>query len=343
MSETPLGTGLGTGPEQEPGRRARLLLWGGILLVVLLLAVGLWLAGRPAAERLQGEVEADEVNVATKTLSRVERLLVAEGDVVRRGQILAELSAPEVDNGARQAQAALESARALQSLAEEGARREDVASLLAGWQAAQATAALADVSAGRAERLFAQGVIAAQRRDEAVAARVSSARIAAAAKAQYEKSLAGSRPQNRAVAAAQVQAAAAGVSTAAALQQETRLVAPIDGEVARLLVRAGEIVSPVLPAVQLIEVARPRVLLTTREDDYQGLKVGRELVGEVPALSGRYRFRVTHVSPQGSFATWRATRQSRGYDVRAFEVKLHPVQPVDGLRPGMSVLFDWPQ
>lgn len=342
MNETPLEP-LETSPDAPPGRRARLLLWGGLLLVALLLAVGLWLAGRPAAARLQGEVEADEVNVATKTLSRVDRLLVAEGDSVRRGQLLAELSAPEVDNGARQAQAALASARALQSLAEEGARREDIESLRANWQAAQATADLAAVSAGRAERLFAQGVIAAQRRDEAVAARVSSARIAEAAKAQYAKALAGARPQNRAVAAAQVEAAAAGVSTAAALQQETRLLAPIDGEVARLLVREGEIVSPVLPALQLIEIARPRVLLTVREDDYQGLKVGRELVGEVPALGGRHRFRVTHVSPQGSFATWRATRQSRGYDVRAFEVKLLPVQPVEGLRPGMSVLFDWPQ
>ncbi|MNN93498.1 hypothetical protein D3C81_2119600 [compost metagenome] len=65
--------------------------------------------------------------------------------------------------------------------------------------------------------------------------------------------------------------------------------------------------------------------------------------GDIPALNRKgVAFRVNFISPQGDFATWRATRQSRGYDVRSFEVHAKPVAPVEGLRPGMSVLFDWP-
>ena len=45
----------------------------------------------------------------------------------------------------------------------------------------------------------------------------------------------------------------------------------------------------------------------------------------------------------GDFATERTTRQSRGYDVRSFEVRARPVGDIPRLRPGMSVLFDWPQ
>lgn len=81
-----------------------------------------------------------------------------------------------------------------------------------------------------------------------------------------------------------------------------------------------------------------------REDQFDALRKGQEFIGRIPALDGRkVRFRVTYISPQGDFATWRATRQSSGFDVRSFEIRLRPAEPVRDLRPGMSVLFDWPQ
>ena len=328
---------------EHPRRRKRILLYVGLALVALLLAVGLWLAAQPAAPPLQGEVDAASVNVATKALARLETIRVHEGDRVRAGALLATLSSPEITNGQQQAQAALDSARAAQRLADEGARSEDLTSLKATWQAAQAAADLAAKTSMRADHLYAEGVIAAQRRDEAHAARQSSAKTAEAAKAQYLKAAAGVRPAAREVAAAQVRIAAAGAATADALGQETRLVSPIAGEVARRLVEPGELVSPVLPAFQVIDVDHPYVTINLPESQYNGMAVGRRLTGRVPALDRSVAFRVQHIAPQGEFATFRADRQSRGYDVRAFEVKLEPVQPVPALRPGMSVLFDWPQ
>ena len=257
--------------------------------------------------------------------------------------MLATLSSPEIANGQQQAQAALDSARAAQTLADDGVRPEDLTSLKATWQAAQAAADLAAKTSMRADHLYAEGVIAAQRRDEAHAARQSSAKTAEAAKAQYLKAAAGVSPAAREVAAAQVRIAAAGAATANALGQETRLVSPIAGEVARRLVEPGELVSPVLPAFQVIDVDHPYVTINLPESQYNGITVGRRLTGRVPALDRSVAFRVQHIAPQGEFATFRADRQSRGYDVRAFEVKLEPVQPVPALRPGMSVLFDWPQ
>ncbi|MBI0477446.1 biotin/lipoyl-binding protein [Sphingomonas sp. MA1305] len=324
-------------------RRKRILLYMGLALVSVLLAVGLWLAAQPAAPPLQGEVDAASVNVATKALARLETVRVREGDRVRAGAVLATLSSPEIANGQQQAQAALDSARAAQTLADEGVRPEDLTSLKATWQAAQAAADLAAKTSMRADHLYAEGVIAAQRRDEAHAARQSSASTAKAAKAQYLKAAAGVRPAAREVAAAQVRIAAAGAATADALGQETRLVSPIAGEVARRLVEPGELVSPVLPAFQVIDVDHPYVTINLPESQYNGIAVGRRLTGRVPALDRSVAFRVQHIAPQGEFATFRADRQSRGYDVRAFEVKLEPVQPVPALRPGMSVLFDWPQ
>jgi HlyD family secretion protein len=324
-------------------RNLRPLFYAALILVAILLAVGLWLASRPAPEQLQGMVDADEVNVATKALARVDRLLVDEGARVRAGQVLAELSSPEIAGGQAQAKGALQSAQAVQSETEQGARAEDIASVKAVWQAAQAAATLAQVSSRRAETLYAEGVIAAQRRDEAVAARDGSARQAEAARQQYLKTLAGARPQNKAVAAAQVDIARAALRTATALGGETRLVSPIAGEVSRKLVQPGEVVSPIVPAYQVIDVAHPWVSMTVREDQYRGIAMGKVLTGSIPALGTRAAFRVYSIAPRGDFATWRATRQSSGYDVRSFEVKLRPVRAIADLRPGMSVLFDWPQ
>ncbi len=324
-------------------RRTRILLWAGLAVIAVLVGVGLWLASRPPRPPLQGEVEAETVNVATKTLARVDRFFAEEGDKVKRGQLLATLTAPEVESGRQEADAALQTARALQQIAQQGARVQDVETPRANWQAAQATANLAATTSRRSDRLYAQGVISTQRRDEATAARESTARIAQAARLQYEKAASGTRKQDREIANAQVSAATALVSSADALQRETSLISPIDGEIARRSLEPGEIVVPVVPVFQVTDIARPKVSIDVREDDYHDLRQNMVLRGSVPALGRAYDFRVTQISPQGSFATIKATRQSRGYDVRVFAVTLKPVTAIKGLRPGMSVLFDWPQ
>ncbi|WP_395327711.1 efflux RND transporter periplasmic adaptor subunit [Novosphingobium sp. BL-8H] len=337
------GASVTDGPARGSPVKSRLLV-GGLVLVGVLLAIGLWVASRPGPQQLQGMVDADEVNVATKALARVDTLLAEEGDPIRKGTLMATLSSPEIDGGKQQAEGALKGAEAMRDLADAGARREDVESLKSMWKAAQAGADLAAVSARRADNLYAEGVIAAQRRDEAHAARDASAKQAEAAKLQYLKAQSGARVEEKAAAAAQVQVAQGGVSIADALGSEKRLVAPIDGEVTRKLAEPGEIVGPAVPVFQIIDLAHPWVSLNLREDQFHGLAKGKVLNGKIPALGGKVAvFRVSYISPQGDFATWRATRQSSGFDVRSFEIRLRPTAPVQGLRPGMSVLFDWPQ
>ncbi|AGH48216.1 multidrug resistance efflux pump [Sphingomonas sp. MM-1] len=337
----------GASPAAEPAEvppRDRRLLVAALLIVALALAVGLWFASRPAPPQLQGMVDADQVNVATKALARVEKLIAEEGQTVKAGALLATLTSPEIDAGRRQAEGALASARALEAMANEGNRAEDVRALRSVWQSAQAAAGLAAVTARRADNLFAEGVIAAQRRDEAHAARDASAAQAEAARQQYLKAASGTRAEEKDVARAQVEVAAAGVSTAEALQAETKLIAPIGGEISKKLAEAGEIVGPAVPIYQIIDTAHPWVAVNVRENDYKGIAPGLEMRGDIPALKLKgVPFTVYHIDPQGDFATWRATRQSSGFDIRSFEVKLRPTRPVAGLRPGMSVLFAWPR
>jgi HlyD family secretion protein len=86
------------------------------------------------------------------------------------------------------------------------------------------------------------------------------------------------------------------------------------------------------------------VALYLREDQFSGMHLGRTLIGDVPALGLKEApFTVYFIAPAGDFATWRATRQSSGYDVKSFEVRVRPAKAIQDFRPGMSVLFPWPQ
>jgi len=166
---------------------------------------------------------------------------------------------------------------------------------------------------------------------------------AKAARAQYDLALAGARRQDKAAATGQVQQARGAVAEVQAAADETRVTAPADGEVGKRLAQPGELVPQGFPVFVLTDTAHPWVTLNVREDQLRGLARGKEIGGTIPALANRRaRFRVIYTAPAGDFATWRATRQSTGFDIKSFEVRVVPVAPVEGLRPGMTVLFDWP-
>ena len=253
------------------------------------------------------------------------------------------LDSPEVAAKTEQAGGALAAAQAVESKADEGARPEDIRAAEAQWRRAQAAADLATTTAARTDRLFRQGVIAGQKADEARTNAVASVEQAKAARAQYDLALAGARRQDKAAASGQVQQARGAVAEVKAAADETRVLAPADGELGKRLAQPGELVPQGFPVFMLTDTAHPWVTLNVREDQLHGLARGKELEGTIPALSDRrVRFRVSYTAPAGDFATWRATRQSSGFDIKSFEVRVVPVTPVEGLRPGMTVLFDWP-
>ncbi|MBU0779094.1 MAG: efflux RND transporter periplasmic adaptor subunit, partial [Alphaproteobacteria bacterium] len=170
------------------------------------------------------------------------------------------------------------------------------------------------------------------------------AETARAARSQYDQARAGARPEDVRAASAQVAQARGAAAEVEAARAETSLIAPAAGEVGRRLAQPGEIVGAGFPVLLLTEVQAPWVTVTLREDQMQGVRMGSAFNGRIPALDGRQaRFQVSFIAPAGDYATWRATRQSSGFDIKGFELRLKPVQPIRGLRPGMSVLFDWPQ
>lgn len=326
-------------------RRSRLILRALLVLLLLgLLVLAVWLIrhfSQPEPIWIQGQIETTQLRVAAKVGGRVESLLVERGQRVEAGDLLVVLDLPEARARARQIEAQVEVAQAMADKAETGARDEQIRAARAQWRAAAEQAEFARVSAGRIERLYADGVVPAQRRDE-VATKAAAARAQAdAAREAYDMARNATRPEDRRVALAQVSQAEGGRAEVQVALDEAEQRAPIGGEISVTVVEPGEVVGPGSPLVVISRTDDPWLTLNLREDLLAGVRMGSELTGEVPALSRqRVTFRVDHIAALADFATWRSTRDLGGFDLRTFEVRARPVQPVEGLRPGMTVLIE---
>lgn len=323
-------------PEISKKKKYLLLALLPILLAVIIF--GLWKSYQPTPIELQGRVEAETIQVATKVPSRIEEIYVEEGQRVKKGDVLVRLNSPEIAAKKQQATAALQSALALQSTAERGSQEENVASLYANWQSLKAQQNLATVSYQRGENLFKEGVISRQRRDELYAASQSALEMTEAAYQQYARAKRGSTPQQKSSADAQVDIAQAALNEANALEAETELLAPVNGIVSKTYGKISELVATAVPVVSLIE-EKMWVSLNIREDQYAPFQKLESIQGYIPALDQTASFQIKSISAEGEFATIKTTRQTGGYDVRSFKLHLLPTQTIPELKVGMSVLF----
>ena len=322
----------------EIAKKKKYLLLALIPVLLAVIAFGLWKSYQPAPLELQGRVEAETVQVATKVPSRIEEIYVEEGQRVKKGDVLVRLNSPEIQAKKQQAAAALQSALALQSTAERGSQEENIASLYANWQSLKAQQNLATVSYQRGENLFKEGVISRQRRDELYAASQSAAQMTEAAYQQYARAKRGSTSQQKSSADAQVDIAQAALDEANALEAETQLVAPVNGTVSKTYGKVSELVATAVPVVSLIE-DQMWVSLNIREDQYAPFQKMSSIEGYIPALDKTATFQIKQISAEGEFATIKTTRQTGGYDVRSFKLHLVPAPAIPELRVGMSVLF----
>ena len=155
-----------------------------VVVIIVVIIAGLRLASQP--ELIQGQIETGTYRVSSKVPARVLEIRVEEGDSVCAGDTLVVLEAPDVEAKLAQANAAREAAEAIQLKARNGAQREQVDGAFQLWQKAKAGLEVAEKSYNRVNRLFEQGVLAEQKRDEAYAQYQAMLATERAAKSQYD-------------------------------------------------------------------------------------------------------------------------------------------------------------
>jgi HlyD family secretion protein len=307
------------------------------VVVIIVAMIGFFALGRDP-ELIQGQVEVSEYRVSSKVPGRILEIRVKEGDYVKVGDTLAILDAPEVRAKMEQAQSAENAAAALELKAQNGARQEQIQGAYQVWQQAKAGLEIAEKSYQRIQRLFDEGVISAQKRDEVYANYKAMEAQCKAAESQYQMAQNGARREDKLAAAAQVGRARGAVQEVNSYIHETVQIAQMEGEVSSIYPKVGELVGTGSPIMTISMMQDMWGTFNVREDQLNGMEVGKTFKAFVPAFNKEVEMKVYYMKDQGSFAVWKATKANGQYDLKTFEVRARPTEKFDGLRPGMSLI-----
>ncbi len=314
----------------------------GIVVLLSLLTWSVIVINRPRSVEVQGEVDATQVKVASKIVGRLDSLPVHKGDAVKQGQLLFTLKSPEIGAKMDQANAALLGARAQNEKAITGAEAEDIEAARNMYMKALAASQLALKTFDRINNLYKDGVVPAQKKDEAETQLKAAEETANAAKEIWNKAKKGTRIEDRDAAKAMVSRAEGALEEVRSYLSETSITSPMDGEVSDIVAESGELVSAGYPVVTIVNLSDCWVTFNLREDLLASIRTGSVFNARVPALGDKeIRLKITYIHPLGNYATWNATKTSGDFDMKTFEVHARPEQAVEGLRPGMSVLVNW--
>ena len=316
-----------------------LLAIAGFVAVVIIVALIGFLALDRDPDVIQGQVEVTEYRVSSKVPGRILELRVKEGDYVKAGDTLAILDAPDVRAKMSQAQSAQNAAAALELKAQNGAREEQVRGAFSVLQQAKAGLEIAEKSYNRVQRLYDEGVMSAQKRDEAYANYKAMEAQCKAAQSQYDMAVNGARQEDKMAASAQVDRARGAVQEVNSYIHETVQIAQKEGEVSDIYPKVGELVGTGSPIMSIAVMDDMWGTFNVREDQLSGMQVGSEFTAFVPAFNKDVKMKVYYMKDQGSYAVWKATKANGQYDLKTFEVKARPVEKLEGLRPGMSLII----
>lgn len=308
------------------------------LVVIAVGIIGFFTLGNEE-EVIQGQMDVTEYRVSSKVPGRILEIRVSEGDYVHVGDTLAILDAPDVRAKGRQANAVEDAASAMSEMARNGARQEQIQGAFQLWQQAKAALEIHEKSYQRVQKLFDEGVLSAQKRDEAYAQYTAAKAQAKAAESQYNMAVNGARREEKMAAEAKVQQARGVVAEVSSYIDETVQIARIEGEVTDIYPHVGELVGTGAPIMSVAIMSDMWGTFNVREDLLKGMKVGDEIEAYVPALDSKLKMKVFYMKDQGSYAVWKATKANGQYDLKTFEVKARPEKLPEGLRPGMSLII----
>jgi HlyD family secretion protein len=314
-----------------------------IVAIALVLVAGVLIySGRRSgsAEAIIGVVRATEVRVEPEVDGQLVSIGFKKGAHVHAGDVVARLSALELTAQADQARAALASATATRNNVYAGVRREQVDSLKAEIAKANARLEYVQAQLTRTSTLARQNFESQQALDQAENDAASARADLAEAQANYDAAVAGPTREERAIADAQVEAAAAAVAVLERRLEKMILRAPVEGVVSVIVAEVGENIHAGQPILMIEANGEQWLSFNVREDDLGGLTIGETVSVMHSGTDSAIKAAVTGLRPLGTFATWQAERVVGDHDRNTLRLRLDPKGPPAGLEPGMTVWID---
>ncbi len=319
-------------------RKARAI----VAILLVLVAGALIYFGRRSelSAAIIGVVRTTEVRVEPEVNGQLMSIAVGKGARVHAGDVLARLSAVELTAQVDQARAALASAIANRNNVYAGVRREQVDSLKAAIAKASARLDYVQAQLTRTSTLARQSFESQQALDQAENDAASARADVAEAQANYDAAVAGPTREERAIADAQVQAAAAAVTVLERRLDKMILRAPADGVVSVVAAEVGENVRPGQPILMVEAAGGQWLSFNVREDHLNDLTMGKMVGVMRNGAEGAIKSVITELRPLGVFATWQAERVIGDHDRNTLRLRLDPQGEAAGLEPGATVWIE---
>ncbi|MEN6615991.1 MAG: efflux RND transporter periplasmic adaptor subunit [Syntrophorhabdus sp.] len=284
---------------------------------------------------LSGNVEVTEHNIGFKVPGKIVKLNVDEGDRVKQGDLLAELSSGDVKALVDQNRAALEEAKVKLAEMRAGSRKQEIGKARAESASTEAELVRARKDFERAETLYANGAISASRFDAAKSAYET--RLGQLKSAKQQQSLVEEGPRREDIKAAELRVTqlTALVANSEDKLADTRLYAPVSGIVFRKTVELGEVVQAGAAIFVIGDLEKPWVKVYVKEDRLSLVKRGQKAKVSVDTFKDKsYDGIVTYIASDAEFTPKNVQTQEERVRL-VFGVKVTVQNQSQELKPGM--------
>lgn len=325
---------------EKTTEKSLLITMGIVIVAVAVLAIiGFVFLNRPD-DIIEGQIEGTVVKVSGKLPGRVVEIFIEEGDTVQAGDTLVHIHSSIADAQLTEALAMQEVMQAQNRKADAGTRTQIIQAAADLVAQAEAAVTITRKTYDRMENLYKQGVISEQKRDEAKAAYDAAKASHDAALSQLSLAKSGAQVEDKEAAAAMVKAAGGGVSKVEAILQDSYLTAPANGTIDVIYPQEGELVAMGTPIMNLLKADGQYIVFNVREELLKDMPQGAEISVMIPALGkDDVKAKIFYIRDMGSYATWHSTKANGGWDSKTFEIKARPVEKLEGLRPGMTIIY----
>jgi HlyD family secretion protein len=309
------------------------------LSISLFLSLMITACPRQKESSLQGQVEFDEIDLASRLSSRVKEIKIELGDKVSVGQVLVVLDDDLIAIRNERAQATLEQATLQKKMTDTATRKEELSQLVAAERLARSQWEFARQSLKRAQILFEKGAIASQQWEEIISKEKASRSQHDMAKARLEAGRNGARDEQKAIAAANLIQAETGLAEVSAYHKDLQLSAAVEGRVHAIHARPGELVPQGFPIVTLLDDQNPRLSFYVTEEKLADFRQGETYKAQIPALKHDLNIQLVRIQALPAVLTQVVTEDRAARDIRSFELTFKPVETEIPLQPGMTAVL----
>ncbi|TBL66448.1 HlyD family secretion protein [Hafnia alvei] len=313
-----------------------------VIFFIVVIAISLLFRAYSSDVWLQGEVDAPEVIVSSKAKGRVIDRFVQRGDDVVKGQNLISLESPELVSQLKKYEALRDQAKSNLAMSQNGTREEELRFAKAQLLEATQNFKKSEMTYQRIAKLFPQHYVSKDELDESFRNQESDRQKLKSAKSLLDEAQNGDRIEQRQAYEATLRATEHELNETAVIVKDLLVTSPINGEVGTMPAEEGDLLNALSPLLVLIDLEQSYFVFDIREDILSGIHKGDNVSLRIPALNEKIvTAQVRYISPLGDFSTKRATRATGDFDLKTFEIRLYPSESIEGLRPGMSVLWLW--